>query len=579
MNFLFHTIIIFISTGYLLFGNEVTSFAMGEKLLGPIEEAAPLVPVGPEFQVNTYTMDTQLNSDVAMDSEGNYVVTWQSGMGEQNGQDGDWSGIFAQRYDYTGTPLGVEFQVNTVINNAQDHPSVAMNDDGKFVIMWESPHGGTEFDVYGQRYDQLGNPIGPEFLVNTYADSRQSYPSVAMNNEEIFVAVWQSYGQDGSGLGIFAQRFDSTGTPVGAEFQVNSETSGNQSSPSVAMNNDGDIVILWSSDGQDGDESGVFGQRYNHTGAPEGSEFQVNTYTPDQQRFASVAMDSDGNFVAVWEDSGQPVYGAPGIYGQRYDFTGAPIRSEFQVNTSLISATRPTVAMDDNGNVWVAWRSDDQDRMGVFIQGYDSAGDLLGSESQVNTFTTNDQVHPDIVLNPSGQKAVISWASWGQDGTNYGIFAQRYRPNKSPTCAAATALPSNLFSNDHAFHVVDIANVWDPDGDSVLLTVDEIYQDETVNAAGSGFTSPDGQGIGSNAAEVRAEHVESGNGRTYRISFTAEDEWGESCWGAVYVRASPKSKVDGDWIIYDSTDTPDIIGELQNPNPNRPAAPIVNATQ
>ena len=78
-----------------------------------------------------------------------------------------------------------------------------------------------------------------------------------------------------------------------------------------------------------------------------------------------------------------------------------------------------------------------------------------------------------------------------------------------------------------------------------------------MDAKGSGKTSPDGQGVGTSTAEVRAERVGGGNGRVYRISFTADDGNGGSCSGEVLVRV-PKSQgkkasaVD-DGALFDST--------------------------
>ncbi len=66
--------------------------------------------------------------------------------------------------------------------------------------------------------------------------------------------------------------------PVGGEFQVNTYTTSGKRSASVAMGADGDFVVVWGSFSQDGDGSGVFGQRFASSGSPVGGEFQVNTY-------------------------------------------------------------------------------------------------------------------------------------------------------------------------------------------------------------------------------------------------------------------------------------------------------------
>ena len=86
--------------------------------------------------------------------------------------------------------------------------------------------------------------------------------SIAANDGGSFVVVWTSIGQDGNTSGIFGQRFDNAGDPQGGEFQINSYTTSAQSLPAVASDADGDLVVAWNGNLQDGSSYGVFGQRY-----------------------------------------------------------------------------------------------------------------------------------------------------------------------------------------------------------------------------------------------------------------------------------------------------------------------------
>ena len=85
------------------------------------------------FQVNSYTNAVQLNNDVAMDAAGDFVITWQSAP-----QDGDFYGIYAQRYNSAGVAQGTEFRVNTYTTNNQSQPTALMDAAGDFVITWQS---------------------------------------------------------------------------------------------------------------------------------------------------------------------------------------------------------------------------------------------------------------------------------------------------------------------------------------------------------------------------------------------------------------------------------------------------------
>src|SRR5688572_27029592 len=90
-------------------------------------------------------------------------------------------------------------------------------------------------------------PLGPESRANTTTEGDQSMAAVASDDDGDFVVAWASRGQDGSGLGVYAQRYAATGTPLGGEFLVNTTTAGDQYAPSVAMDADGDFVIAWGS--------------------------------------------------------------------------------------------------------------------------------------------------------------------------------------------------------------------------------------------------------------------------------------------------------------------------------------------
>ena len=230
-------------------------------------------------------------------------------------------------------------------------------------MVWRSPQddpaalfGGRESTGSGSM--RAGAKVGGEFLVNTYTTSPQRMPAVGMAGSGAFVVVWTSNGQDGSGLGIYGQRFDAAGTKTGAEFRVNTFTTGGQYSPSVAMDSAGDFVVVWESIGQDGDGSGVFGQVFDSSGVRKGPEFQVNTYTTSDQRTPSVAMDRVGNFAVAFQSDGPDLDGF-GIWARRYNSSAEPLLGpEFQVNSYTTGAqTAASVSMDRRGNFSVVWES------------------------------------------------------------------------------------------------------------------------------------------------------------------------------------------------------------------------------
>jgi 6-phosphogluconolactonase (cycloisomerase 2 family) len=145
--------------------------------------------------------------------------------------------------------------------------------------------------------------------------------------------------------------------------------------------------------------------------------------------------------------------------------------------------------------------------------------------------------------------------------TNTGQFASGPSPftlgglgnvatNRPPDCGAARPSTSVIWPPNHKIVPISILGVTDPEGGSVAITIDSIRQDEPVNGPG-----PDGVGVGTAFAGVRAERNVSGDGRVYHLAFTARDAEGAACSGVVTV-AVPRhpqiTAVDGG-PLYDST--------------------------
>jgi hypothetical protein len=421
-------------------------------------------PVGAEFQVNTYTAGWEFYADVAAAAGGQVMSVW-SRLG-----DGSSGGIFAQGFDSDGNPVLGEFQVNTYTYGFQGRPAVAADAAARFVVVWTSSDAYADYEVRGQRLDSSGAPIGTEFQVNTYTTGAQGYTGVdvasAANGD--FVVIWASY-QDGYGYGVFGQRFDGSGLRAGTEFQVNTYTLGNQGRAqldvglAVARAAAGQFVVVWSGGYyQDGDGYGVFAQRFDSAGDPEGTEFQVNTYTTgDQGGYGGpgIAADGIGNFIVAWDSYGQDGEES-GIFARRLDANGL-VGSEFQVNTYTKGSQGygPAVTADAAGDFTVVWTSSAQDGGpggGIFGQELLADGTFVGAEFQVNTYTVGLQWYPAAAADWRGCQQVV-WVSGAgntmatcsvdsdcpkypleaciagiceridqQDGEDSGIFAQRY---------------------------------------------------------------------------------------------------------------------------------------------------------
>ncbi len=381
-----------------------------------------------EFLARESTVGSQQNPAVLTLPSGDYYVFWQDSAGDSQ----SW-GIVMRRFPANGgtpSPLTV---VNSFEHNAQVNVEVAPLSGGGFVAVWQSmgQDGGLD-GVFGQRFSASGQKAGGEFQVNTFTNFDQSSPSAAGIQDGGFVVAWQSKGQDGSQEGIYAQRYDSAGGKVGSEHQVNTHFVGGQVTPSVAGLQDGGYIITWSSDSQDGDGWGVFAQRFDATGARMGSEFQVNTTTYSYQTRPVVAPMGAGGMVILWESVLQDGFDE-GVIGQRYSSLGVS-GSEFLVNqTTKESQKRPRIASLANGGFVVAWQSSGQDGEGdgVVIRRYDASGQPQGSETLVNEYKVGSQSRPAVASFSEGI-IVLAWQSQQAGTADWRVMVRRWSFDATP---------------------------------------------------------------------------------------------------------------------------------------------------
>jgi hypothetical protein len=411
---------------------RATALIGSAALLAASGLAAQVTPNGSEFQVNTYSTSSQSYPRIAADGSGHYVVVWE-GSG-----DGDTTGVFARRYKSSGEPLGAEFRVNdTYTAYFQGYPAVSADDAGNFVVVWHSDGpDGDAYSIQARRFAPDGTPLGPEFTVNSVTAGYQYAPDVAVHDDGSFVVTWASDYVDGSLVGVAARRFDATGAAIGPEFVVNTYTTGWQASyrsgPRVAGGGDGSFVVVWSGEngsGGGGDDYNISGRRYDATGAPlDVLQFSVNNVTVDYQAFPAVAARPDNQFVVAWES--YPGIGDFDVFQRRYDTTGAPIGLQVRANDAgADDQFGAAVAYDSSGGFLVTWSSGpdtDGSQIGVFGRAYDPNGVALGTDFQVNTYTTGVQAISAVAGWGPGDFTVVWEDGSDHDGEDSGVFGQRY---------------------------------------------------------------------------------------------------------------------------------------------------------
>jgi len=380
-----------------------------------------------EFQVNSWTTGSQDAPALAlfnMMNDNGFVVAWHGpgcyGFLCMN-QD---SGIYAKRYLADGADSGTSIHVNAYTTGTQTGPDVAAWPNG-FVVVWEGNGGtGVPDEVWGRRFQVNGVPTDDAFPVNQQTSWAQKSASVTATASGDFAVVWQSNFQDGDGYGVFARAYNDDGVPVGDEFQVNADTSGDQTSPKVAFHGTNTVVVWQGPYGED--DSEIVMKGFEDDWTMQFDETSATGLTSEQQD-PDVAGFMLGGFVIVWSGVFS-VDGEREIWARVWGQDLVPKGSAFRVNAIDDGPNHePMVSTSgmDGGFVvvWSAQHGNGSEK-DVLARAFGVDGDPTTGEIVVNTHIAGDQLAPIPARYWDGT-FLVSWASDGQDGDEYGVFTQR----------------------------------------------------------------------------------------------------------------------------------------------------------
>lgn len=374
-----------------------------------------------EFQVNTTALGDQIRPEIAVLSDDRFVVVW---TGE--GQDGDDFGIGGRLFSQGAASLSEEFVVNSQTTLGQYDPSITVHQDG-FAVAWAGdtdPDAPLEYDVYLRLFDKDSAAVGDDIQVNQYLPGDQWLPHLMSTSDGRLLVVWSSENQDGAGSGIMARWFDKDGVPEGDEVGLNTYWFSSQQDPAGAMLSDGSVAVTWSSFQQDGDLMGIFARIFDEDFAPLDEEFQTNQYLVDDQHFSHVLPLSDGGFLASWASWGQD--GSKfGVYARAFGADGTASGDEFLLNsTTYSSQDHARLALLDDGRMVAVWQGNIQDgeEWGIVARLLEADFSTPTPEFVVNLYTAKDQQYP-AVAPFSDAGFVVVWESFEQDGDGRGVFA------------------------------------------------------------------------------------------------------------------------------------------------------------
>jgi hypothetical protein len=347
-------------------------------------------------------------------------------------------------------PQGVEFPIAGSLPGDQVLSAAAIAPAGGYLV-WQD----NAVTSKGRRIraEQLGSTLALAgtncFVVSSIANSAvagdQEKPQVALLQGGGAVIVWQG-GRAGSQQ-IYARFLKSTGAFLTRDIRVNARPKNAQRDAQVATLSNGNVVIVWCSDGEDGSMLGVFGRCFTPAGKPLGPEFRVNDWTRYNQRNPAVAALANGNFVVSWVSELQRSFSSIDVYARIFSPAGVAATAEIPINLSTSNTcANPSLAASPSGGFAVAWSQNanvvqsvasgstlilstslvttapSTNSWDVYASLCDDAGNVTLPAVRVNTFTYGDQFAPKLAALGNGYIAV--WTSNGQVGRLDAVFGQ-----------------------------------------------------------------------------------------------------------------------------------------------------------
>jgi len=281
-------------------------------------------------------------------------------------------------------------------------PDVDVDKDGRSIFVWEATAEGNQKDIFLRIFQVGGGEPSEPLKVNTYDADAQHSPKVAINDDGSFMVAWLSEEEPEPGDGFLrpvvrSQLFDASGTHDGDEQLLSSLdlliTIHKRFDMDVLPS--GDYIVVWRSSQtpEPGDSSdSIQGRRVGLDGIPVGGQFQVNsTMTSASERYPGVTALSDGGFLVTWAE--------PQVHGRRFTQDFAPLGNDFQINTFITGdETRTVVDRHDDGRVLVVWQDEEEsgDEAEIRARLYSPELVPIGNDFRINMLTADSQQEPEV---------------------------------------------------------------------------------------------------------------------------------------------------------------------------------------
>ena len=308
------------------------------------------------------------------------------------------------------------------------------------------------------------------WMVNTWDSGTQTAPVAVVVDGQAVIA-WHSNGQDGNNLGVYFATYDETGEPVLPETRANLFTTGAQQNPSVAPLGGEAFFIGWESNGQDGSGLGVFGRMFLTDGSA-AAEVGMSASAIGNQEHISLATLSNDGLAVVWLDATD----GGTISGSTISSSGLSTpwnEKVFEVGNSAFGGLASTEL--ENGSLAVVFESKDGfdwDLSGKILESQNNIQWSILSSLQLPDDDNALETHPAVVV--SGNNVFIAYLEEDPTKTSACVVAydSEFKNPKEKQCVAPIS-----------DGVLAVSVSPSSEGEAILAWQDSGVPDQIVSAA------------------------------------------------------------------------------------------------
>lgn len=351
--------------------------------------------------IETDDSDDALYPSLAVDDEGNAVAVWEQ-------SDGARKNIWANRYAAGvgwGVPCRIEFED---LGDAL-RPDVGMDGAGNAVAIWRQSNG-VVHDVYANRY-VAGVGWGSPVKIEANDAGSASECDLAVDRDGNAVAVWNQWE---TRWNIWANTYV-VGEGWGEAQLLESDDTGDASDPKVAVDGSGGAIAVWSQ--SDGSFRSIWSSTYS---SDEGWADPVLVEMEDlgDAHEPSVAFDSHGNALAVWHQLDGTRFN---IMANRYDAEtgwGSPTQID---DNEVTDSVRAVLAITPDGDAAAVWYQSKLSVTDVWACSYFS-GEGWQTPVMLDDDDSGSAYYPKVAVDSAGNALAVWYQS---DGSRYNIMSSR----------------------------------------------------------------------------------------------------------------------------------------------------------